>query len=111
MIDRAREIAKMMGYESIDATLEAIGSGELILLKLPEEQRLLAAEWLHDKAPELQAEDEALAEALADIADSVELASELIRYPAQSDICEMNLPHGWPSYCEKRHYTGRKSNQ
>ena len=111
MIDRAREITKMMGYESMDATLEAIGGGELVLLKLPEEQRLLAAEWLHDRASELRAEDETLAETLEDIADGMELASELIRYPAQSDICEMNLPHGWPSYCEKRHYTERKSNQ
>jgi len=101
MINRAREIAKMMGYESIDATLEAIGRGELILLKLPDQQRMEAAEWLHGKAPEARSIDEDLGEALDEIASGLEFSLELERYPASSDICEMDVPHGWPSYCEK----------
>ena len=26
---------------------------------------------------------------------------ELERYPVDTDVCDMNLPHGWPSYCDK----------
>jgi hypothetical protein len=101
MIDRAREIAKMMGYESIDATLDAIGRGELILLKVPEPQRLAASSWLRKQIPEVRSRDAALAETLDDIADGLEMAMELIRYPADTDICDLDLPHGWPSYCDK----------
>ena len=38
MINRARDIAKTMGYDSIGAILEAIGSGALILIKVSEER-------------------------------------------------------------------------
>ena len=101
MINRARDIAKTMGYDSIDAILEAIGSGELILVKVAGDQRLKAAEWLQAHLPVVRAEEESLATTLEDIADSLEFALELTRYPADADVCEMDLPHGWPSYCER----------
>lgn len=101
MIDRAREIVKMMGYESIDATLDAIGRGELILLKVPAEQRLEVSEWMRGRIPEVHGQDQALAGSLEDIANGLEMAMELTRYPADTDVCDMDLPHGWPSYCDK----------
>lgn len=100
MINRARAIAQMMGYESIDDTLEAIGDGELILLKVPEGARHRLADWLHEQAESLEG-DEALEEDLNDLANGIELASELERYPGGADVCEIDLPHGWPSYCDK----------
>jgi hypothetical protein len=101
MIDRAREIAEMMGYESIDETLEAIGRGELILMKVPENQRLSVSNWIRAQVPVVRGSDEDLAEVLDDMADSLDMALELTRYPADTDVCEMDLPHGWPSYCDK----------
>ena len=101
MIDRGRDIAKTMGYNSIDAVLEAIGSGDLILVKVAGDQRLKTAEWLQARLPVVRAEDEALATTLEDIADGLEFALELTRYPADADVCEMDLPNGWPSYCER----------
>lgn len=101
MINRGREITRMMGFTSIDATLEAIGRGELILIKMDAEQRLHVAEWLHGQIAALADADPVLAAALDDITDGIELALELTRYPADTDICEMDLPHGWPSYCER----------
>jgi hypothetical protein len=101
MIDRAREIAKMMGYDSMSEVWEGIGSGTLVLMKIPEQRQLQAAEWLIDHVPEVRAEDEELADVLEEIAQGLEFAMELRRYPADTDICEMDLPHGWPSYCEK----------
>ncbi len=101
MIDRARQITKMMGYDSIDETLAAIGSGELVLLKLPEQERLQASQWLRARIPAVRSEDEILAEILDDVADGLDMAMELTRYPVDTDVCEMNLPHGWPSYCDK----------
>ena len=101
MINRAREIAQMMGYDSIDATLEAIGSGELILLKVSDESRLEIANWMREQVAEVRGEDEKLAEALDDVADGLEMAMELKQYPADTDVCDMDLPHGWPSYCDK----------
>ena len=44
---------------------------------------------------------EDLGDALDEVADGLDFALELERYPANSDICEMDLPHGWPSYCDK----------
>ncbi|MBN1487387.1 MAG: hypothetical protein JW981_07075 [Anaerolineae bacterium] len=99
MINRAREIAQMMGYNSIDATLEAIGRGELILLKVPPAKRLQIAEWLYQQAAEIPDSD--LGAAIREIASGIELAAELERYPEDSDICAMEVPHGWPTYCEK----------
>ncbi|MGC9469350.1 MAG: hypothetical protein ACP5HS_12215 [Anaerolineae bacterium] len=101
MIERAREIAKMIGYENVDATLKAIGRGDLILLKVPESHRLEVSEWIRDRIPEVRGEDADLAQALDDIADGLDLAMELTRYPADSDVCDLDLPHGWPSYCDK----------
>jgi len=101
MINRAREIAKAMGYESIDAVLEAIGSGDLILVKVEADQRLKTAEWLQARIPTVRNDDEALADTLEDIAGGLEFALELTHYPADADVCEMDLPHGWPSYCER----------
>lgn len=101
MIDRVRDIVRAMGYESIDATLEAIGNGDLILVKVDPEQRLKAALWLQERIAAVRGEDEALAETLEDIAGGLEFALELTRYPADSDVCEMDVPHGWPSYCER----------
>lgn len=103
MINRARDIAKMMGYDSIDAILEAIGRGELILLKMPDEQRLEVSNWLHKQVEPLKAQNEPLSDSVHDIADGLEFAMELQRYPANTDVCEMDLPHGWPSYCDKRY--------
>jgi hypothetical protein len=102
MIDRAREIVKMMGYESIDETLEAIGAGDLILLKMPSDDREEVVDWLRAQAPHVRDEDERLADLLQDVAEGLELASELERYPADADICDLDLPHGWPSYCERK---------
>lgn len=101
MIDRARDIAKMMGYESIDATLEAIGRGELIMLKVPEQQRLAASLWMREQIPVVRNRDAELAETLDDVADGLEMALELAHYPADTDVCDLDLPHGWPSYCHK----------
>ena len=100
MINRAREIAQMMGYNSIDATLEAIGRGELILLKVPESKRLEVANWVRSQVPEVRGEDAVLADVLDDIADGVEMAMELQHYPVDTDVCNMDLPNGWPSYCD-----------
>ena len=101
MINRGREITKMMGYASVDAALEAIGQGELILIKVDAEQRLHVAEWLREQITAIEGTDALLAATLNDMADSLDLAMELTRYPADTDICEMDLPHGWPSYCER----------
>lgn len=101
MVSRAREIAQMMGYDGIDAALDAIGSGELILLKMPDDERLDVATWLRAQIPQVRSEQPALAEALDDVADGLDMALELTRYPADTDVCEMELPHGWPSYCDK----------
>lgn len=101
MINRAREIAQMMGYNSIDDTLDAIGRGELIMLKISDEQRLKLARWILDKVPSVRGEDADLGNAMEDLADGIAFALELMRYPADTDICEMDLPLGWPSYCDK----------
>jgi hypothetical protein len=101
MINRAREIAELMGYESVDDILEAIARGEVILLKVPESYRSRTSDWLHDRIPEAREESEVLAETIKDIANGLDMAMELVRYPADSDVCEMDLPHGWPSYCDK----------
>jgi hypothetical protein len=101
MIERAREIAKMMGYDNIDVTLEAIGRGDLILLKIPPSQRLEISNWLRERVPEVRGENEQLAASLEDIANGLDMAMELTRYPADTDVCDMDLPHGWPSYCDK----------
>ncbi len=101
MINRAREIAQMMGYNNIDDTLDAIGHGELILLKISTEQRLKLSKWIMDRVPSVRGQDEDFGAALEDLADGIAFALELIRYPADTDICEMDLPLGWPSYCDK----------
>ena len=101
MIERAREIAQMMGYKSIDATLEAIGKGELLLLKVPEEERQDVAQWLRARIPEVRSVDEDLATTLEELASGLDFFAELRRYPPDADVCEMDLPHGWPSYCDK----------
>ncbi|MGC9357853.1 MAG: hypothetical protein ACP5GX_08305 [Anaerolineae bacterium] len=101
MVNRAREIVRVMGYESIDDAMKAIGEGELILLKMPPEIRHEVADWLWAHIAEIRAENEDLGDALEELASGLEFASELQRYPAGADICEMDLPHGWPSYCEK----------
>ena len=101
MIDRAREITQMMGYNSIDETLDAIGRGDLILLKVNDEQRLKLSRWIMERVPAVRAQDEELAASLEDLADGIAFALELMRYPADTDICEMDLPLGWPSYCDK----------
>ena len=101
MIDRAREITQMMGYNSIDETLDAIGQGDLILLKVNDEQRLKLSRWIMERVPAVRAQDEELAASLEDLADGIAFALELMRYPADTDICEMDLPLGWPSYCDK----------
>lgn len=101
MSDRAREIGKMMGYDSTDAVLEAVGRGEVILLKVSEQERLAISQWLRGQIPAVRGEAPALADSLDDIAAGLDLAMELTRYPSDTDICELDLPHGWPSYCDK----------
>jgi hypothetical protein len=81
--------------------MEAIGRGELILLKVPEDTRLNVAKWIRQQVPPVRDDQEILADALDDIADGLDMAQELTRYPADTDVCEMDLPHGWPSYCDK----------
>jgi len=90
-----------MGYDSVDAVLDAIGSGELILVKVAEDQRLKTAEWIWERLPVVRGADEDLATTLEDIADALELAMELAHYPLGADVCDIHLPHGWPSYCER----------
>ena len=89
MINRARDIVKAMGYDSIDETLDAIGSGDLILVKVDSDQRLRAAEWLQARIAAVRGADEALADTLEDIAGGLEFALELTRYPADADVCEI----------------------
>jgi hypothetical protein len=101
MIDRAREIAKMMGYDDLEAVLAAVGRGELILLKVPPQERLGVSEWLRGQTPSVRGQEPVLADSLDDIAAGLDLAMELTRYPSDTDVCEMDLPHGWPSYCDK----------
>lgn len=101
MVDRARDIAKTMGYDSIDAILEAIGSGELILFKIAEGRRIKTAAWLREQLPAIRQQDAALAATVEDIVSGLELASELAHYPVDADICDLDLPYGWPSYCER----------
>lgn len=101
MINRARDIAKTMGYSSIDAILEAIGNGELILVKATEGRRAKTAEWIRERLATVRGEDAGIAATLEDFADALELATELAHYPADADICDIDLPHGWPSYCER----------
>ena len=101
MIDRAREIATLMGYDSLDALLAAVGRGELILLKVAPPERLGVSEWLRGQIPDVSGRKPALASSLHDIAAGLDLAMELTRYPSDTDVCEMDLPHGWPSYCDK----------
>jgi hypothetical protein len=101
MISRAREIAQMMGYTTMESVMEAIGRGELILLKVPAEQQMELASWLRSQVPATRSEDEDLADVIDDIADGLDLAMELTRYPADTDVCDLDLPHGWPSYCDK----------
>ncbi len=101
MINRGRQIAQMMGYKNTDELLKAIGKGDLILVKMNAEDRLDVAEWLRDQAPDIQVEDEALSDSLEELASGLEFAMELQRYPADSDICNLDLPYGWPSYCDR----------
>jgi hypothetical protein len=101
MTDRAREMARILGYDGLDALLDAIGQGEVILLKVPESQRLTASKWIRQQIPDLRWADTSLATTLDDIADGLDMALELIRYPIDSDVCDLNLPNGWPSYCDK----------
>ena len=101
MIDRARDIAKTMGYSSIDAILEAIGNGELILVKATEGRRAKTAEWIRERLATVRGGDAGIAATLEDFADALELATELAHYPVDADICDIDLPHGWPSYCER----------
>jgi len=98
MIERGYEIADMMGYAGSEAVFKAIGEGELILVKVPTDKRLELARWLREIKSEAEPEIGTL---LEDIADAVELALELERYPMGGALCDLDLPHGWPSYCEK----------
>ena len=63
MLNRALEIAQMMGYEGIDAILDAVGRGELILLKVPDAQRLEVSQWIRERIPEVRGGDRSLADA------------------------------------------------
>jgi hypothetical protein len=38
---------------------------------------------------------------LEELASGLDFFAELRRYPPGADVCEMDLPHGWPSYCDK----------
>lgn len=98
MIERGYQIADMMGYAGNESVFKAIGEGELILVKISADKRLELARWL--RAMKDQAKPE-IGTLLDDIADAIELALELERYPMGGDLCDLDLPHGWPSYCEK----------
>ena len=101
MISRAQDIAKMMGYESLDEMLEAIGDGQVVLFKVESALRFRVANWLREQAEEVGSTDVELAEQLEELSEGLEFFSELERYPADSDICQLDLPHGWPNYCDK----------
>ncbi len=101
MINRGSEIVKMMGYDTTEALLDAIGKGEVTLVKFPASGQLQAANWLREQLPAVRGRNAALADALEELGNGLEFSLELEHYPADSDVCEMDLPHGWPSYCEK----------
>ena len=71
------------------------------MLKVAESRRLKAAEWLRSQIAGVRWEDAELAATLEDVADGLELALELTHYPVDADVCDLDLPHGWPSYCER----------
>lgn len=102
MINRGREIIKMMGYDDSEAFLEAVGRGDVIAIKVPAQHLGQISKWLHARLGEAADSDAPLAEALHDIADGLEMALELEHYPGNADICDINLPHGWPSYCARK---------
>ena len=101
MINRGRDVAKTMGYSSIDAILEAIGNGDLILVKATEGRRAKTAEWIRERLATVRGEDAGIATTLEDFADALDLATELAHYPVDADVCDIDLPYGWPSYCER----------
>jgi len=101
MFERAKEIAEMLGYTSTNELLTAIGSGDVIVLKVPNTERLPASKWLRGQAPEIHRQDDALGSTLEAIAAGLDFAMELKHYPSGSDICDMDLPNGWPSYCDQ----------
>lgn len=101
MIERAREIAEMMNYESTNDLLEAIGRGELALLKMPHDVLGRLSSWLRSQSSEVKKTDAALAQVIEDLARGLDLAMELARYPMNADVCDLDLPNGWPSYCER----------
>jgi hypothetical protein len=67
-------IAKYHNYTSGDRVAEAIASGELATVLLPDEQRSKAIVWLNEQAEVV--EDPTLGEALKDIADQLRAAVE-----------------------------------
>ena len=99
MSKHAQDITRMMGYDSCEQALDAVGAGELILVKVPETARQSLTRWLREQANTVT--DTELASIIHDIVKSVNMASELERYPEDVDVCDMNLPDGWPSYCDK----------
>ncbi len=101
MTNRGLEIVRMMGFSDVNAVLEAVGKGELIVLKLPRERCLDSVNWLRAQIPGVRGMDEDLGDTLDEIADGLDFALELERYPVGADVCEMELPNGWPSYCDK----------
>ncbi len=101
MIERGFQIAEMMGYEGSEDVFSAIGKGELILVKVPSGKRLELTRWLRECAKKNPPANAELASIMEDMASAIELALELERYPMGSEICDLDLPSGWPSYCEK----------
>lgn len=65
-------VARYHNYEP-DELLQAIASGELATILLPDEQRSAAIKWLYEQS--MQVNDMALNEALASIAKQLEAAA------------------------------------
>jgi hypothetical protein len=104
-MSRLNQIAEMLGYADINALLQALESGKLAAVLLPDEHRIPVTNWLREQAPQLRAEGTtraaAIADGLGELAAFLEFALELERFPAEADLCDLGLPADWPTYCAK----------
>lgn len=104
-MSRLSQIAEMMGFTDVNAMLQALESGKLAAVLLPDEHRGAVINWLREQAPKLRAEGTtraaAVADGLGELAAFLEFALELERFPAEADLCDLGLPTDWPTYCAK----------
>lgn len=93
---RLERIIELFGYKQAQELLNAIERGELAVVKLPGALKVQTAVWLREQAEQAPAEFRG---ALNEIAGALEYAHTLDRYPV--DVCDLDAPPGWPSYCER----------